>query len=74
MTGEEGMPETTLLLTAAEAARALKVSPRRLRQLTASGEIRRVMNGVRVLYPVSELERWIAEKMREESSAGVEPA
>ncbi len=57
-----------LLLTAAEAARALKVSPRRLRQLTAAGEIRRVMNGVRVLYPVSELERWIAAKMGERVS------
>lgn len=48
-----------LLVSAAEAARLLSISPRTLWSMTASGELPHVRVRRRVLYAVDDLRRWI---------------
>lgn len=66
------MPDSTtirkLLLTAAEAAEALSVSPRTLWTLTQSGQIPSIKIGRLVRYDPEALRRWI-EKMGDQAAA-----
>ena len=48
-----------------QAAKALGISARHLWQLTKDGEIRSVRAGQSVLYPILELQRWLAPKQDE---------
>ncbi len=56
--------KTVLLLTPAQAAEALAISPRKLWGMTASGEIPHVRLGRCVRYPLDELQRWIDEQQK----------
>ena len=56
--------KTVLLLTPAQAADALAISPRKLWGMTASGEIPHVRLGRCVRYPLDELQRWIDEQQK----------
>jgi len=51
-----------LLLNAAEASRALAISPRKLWSLTVGGEIPHVRIGRCLRYAPGDLQLWIAEK------------
>ena len=53
--------QTKLLLGYREAAAALGVCVRTVTKMRNKGEIKHVRIGVRVLFPVAELERWIDE-------------
>lgn len=53
-----------IALRPAEAAAALGIKRRLLWSLTKSGEIPHTRLGRAVLYPVSELERWLAERAK----------
>lgn len=55
----EATTKPVLLLTLAEAAEALAISPRKLWGMTASGEISCVRLGRCVRYPVDDLRQWI---------------
>jgi excisionase family DNA binding protein len=55
---------TKLLLTPAQASVALAISPRKLWQLTASGEIPHIRLGRCVRYPVDVLQRWIDDQTK----------
>ncbi len=55
-------PNLPLLLSPKQAAVALAISPRKLWSLTASGEIPHIRIGRSVRYPLTELQRWIAEQ------------
>lgn len=57
-----------LALTPAEAARALGIGVRLLWSETNQGRIPHLRVGRRVLYPIAELEEWLAERARAESS------
>ena len=59
-----GTKSRLLLLTAAQAAEALAISPRKLWGMTASGEIPHVKLGRCVRYPVDDLERWIDQQKK----------
>lgn len=50
-----------LLLTPAQAAEVLAISPRKLWSMTASGEVPHVRLGRSVRYPVGDLQRWVDE-------------
>jgi excisionase family DNA binding protein len=52
-------PQTVLLVTASEAARALAVSPRTLWSLTHSGAIPCVRIGRAVRYALADLQAWV---------------
>lgn len=52
-----------------EAAEALGVSPNMIRRLTASGELRASRIGTRVVYAVSELQRFLEAAQAEESQS-----
>ena len=56
---KETHSELQLLLRAAEAARALAISPRKLWELTKRGEIPRVRFGRMVRYDIEDLRKWI---------------
>jgi len=57
-----------LLLSPKEAAQALAISERTLWQMTRDGEIESIKVGKRsVRYPVSALERWIAEQVEKDA-------
>ena len=62
---QQGRKETIrLLLSTREAAQALAISQRTLWQLTKDGEIESIKVGKRsVRYPVSALNKWIAEQV-----------
>jgi excisionase family DNA binding protein len=51
-----------LLLTAAEAAEALQVSPRKLWSLTADGTVPHVRIGRTLRYPIAALQQWVREQ------------
>jgi hypothetical protein len=52
----------------ADAARALSISIRMLDELTAAGTIPHIRIGARVvLYPISALEKWLADESRKEA-------
>ncbi len=51
---------TRLALRPAEAAKALGISPRLLWAKTNSGEIPHVRIGHRVVYPIPQLQKWLA--------------
>jgi excisionase family DNA binding protein len=53
-----------LLLTQAEVAKALALSPRKVWSLTASGEIAHVRIGRSVRYDPADLRAWIDEKKK----------
>ena len=55
-------PTQPLLLTPAQAAKALAISPRKLWAMTASGEIPHVRIGRSVRYSLDDLHRWIDEQ------------
>ena len=52
-------PDSPLLIDAAEAAKRLSISPRKLWSLTDSGEIPHVRIGRAVRYPVEAIQQWI---------------
>jgi excisionase family DNA binding protein len=54
-----------LALRPKAAARALDIGERLLWSMTNRGEIPHVRLGKRVLYPVAELERWLAERAQQ---------
>ena len=56
----ESEPER-LLITVREAVRILSISPRKLWDLTISGEIPCVRIGRSVRYPVADLKAWVEE-------------
>lgn len=56
-------PVPRLALTIAQAAEAVGLSGRTLEELIRTGALRPVRVGRRVLLPVRELERWLAEQM-----------
>ena len=59
-----------LALRPREAAAAMGMSPRTLWSLTASGEIPHVkISGRMVLYPVTELQRWLSERAQKAAPA-----
>ena len=51
--------ETILLIGVKEAAKALGISDRTLWTFTQRGELPHVKIGSRVLYPLSDLQKWI---------------
>lgn len=53
-------PDWRLLVSAREAAKMLSVSQRHLWQMSAKGELPRVMVGARVCYSIESLRAWIA--------------
>jgi excisionase family DNA binding protein len=53
--------QTKLLLDYREAAAALGVCVRTVTKMRKKGEIKHVRIGVRVLFPVADLRRWIDE-------------
>ena len=53
--------QTKLLLSYPEAAAALSVCVRTVTKMRKKGEIKHVRIGVRVLFPVADLKRWIDE-------------
>ncbi|MFN3152117.1 helix-turn-helix domain-containing protein [Bremerella sp.] len=55
-------PDERFLISAAEAAELLSISPRTLWTLTQSGEISTVRIGRRVMYSPSVLRRWVRER------------
>lgn len=59
---ESSTTKPILLLTPQRAAEALAISPRKLWELTASGEVPHVRLGRCVRYPVDDLQRWIDEQ------------
>lgn len=54
----------SLLLTPAQAAETLAISPRKLWSMTASGEIPCLRIGRSVRYPVQDLQRWIDDQTK----------
>lgn len=55
---------SALLLTPAQAAQALAISPRKLWSLTAAGEISHLRIGRSVRYPVDDLKQWIDQQKK----------
>ncbi len=53
-----------LALRPKDAARALGIGERLLWSMTNRGEIPHIKLGKAVLYPIAELERWLAERVR----------
>ena len=66
------MPGLKLSLSAAEAAAALGISERALWTRTNSGEVPHVRIGSRILYPVRELEQWLAAQTQGGGATGRE--
>ncbi len=64
MTTESVQATLALLLTPAEASKALAISPRKLWGMTASGEIPCIRLGRCVRYPVDELQRMIDDRKK----------
>ena len=64
---ERAHDPTRLALRARDAARAIGVSPRLLWTLTKQKLIPHVRIGRVIVYPVSELQRWLAEQAGRES-------
>lgn len=58
MRANESKPPV-MLLTPAQAAETLAISPRKLWGMTASGEIPHVRLGRCVRYPIDDLQEWI---------------
>ena len=56
--------KSALLLTLEQAAEALAISPRKLWDMTASGEIPHVRLGRCVRYPIDDLQHWIDEQKK----------
>lgn len=56
-----------LLLTTAEAAQRLAISPRQMRNLVAEGRVRSITIGRSRRIPVEQLHRFIAEQREEEA-------
>ena len=61
MRANDAPTKPALLLTPAEASKALAISPRKLWGMTASGEIPHIRIGRCVRYPVDDLRAWIDE-------------
>lgn len=57
-----------LLMTPREAASALRISPRKLWEITDQGELPFVRIGRCVRYYIPDLETWIAEQRRRKNS------
>ena len=57
-------PITPALLTPEETAEFLKISPRKLWGMMASGEIPHIRLGRCVRYPVDDLHRWIDDQKK----------
>jgi excisionase family DNA binding protein len=60
-----------LALRPKEAAEALGIGERKLWELTNRGEIPHIRVGRAVIYPVAELERWLAEQAGASHRKGV---
>jgi excisionase family DNA binding protein len=58
----QGEEPTRLALRPREAAQALGIGERLLWSMTNRGEIPHLKLGKAVLYPIGELERWLAER------------
>ena len=56
--------QSPLALRPQEAANALRISPRKLWSMTASGEIPHIRLGRCVRYPVDDLQRWIDQQTK----------
>ncbi len=54
--------QPTLLLTPADAAKALAISPRKLWSMTDAGDIPRIKMGRSVRYSLADLQAWIKEQ------------
>jgi excisionase family DNA binding protein len=69
--------DVLLALRPKHAARALNVSPRTLWSWVADGRIPHIKMGRTILFPVSELQRWLAglaaEQAAEQTLAGLAP-
>lgn len=60
------------LLTAAEVARRLRITPRQVYHLTKRGEMPAVRIGASVRIPEAELEEWIKERIEGGVNANVD--
>lgn len=61
--GGVGSLVSPLVLTEEEAARALKISVRKLADMRRRGEVPFMRLGGRVVYPITYLETWISENV-----------
>jgi excisionase family DNA binding protein len=69
--GIDGTEENPrLLLNREEAANALNIGTRKLWEMTNRGEIPHVRIGTRVLYPLADIERWIAQQTASSQKGG----
>ncbi len=60
---------SSLMITADEAAKALRISPRKLWELAKDGEIPKVKIGRSVRYDITDIKQWII-KQKEQQSNG----